>query len=313
MEESEGSGNEEYESLRLPLPEAPVLGLRGTWESEHPLVLYTVLVVSGVASLGMLAAAFAQRAYRYVFATNLAILLASMMAPFVLSWIAARRAKRLRSEFPLEPWRYDRPWDARGERRWWLVRMAALAARIDLRFAQAGLVVLGVAFGVAGHGRLVAVGFLGGTLASWIAWTAWRVQGAGDAYLAFAKFPFHPGERVTLRFGMSSGGATFRRVEFRLSRVAPERPTSDPAPVIGVRKQSMSEFRPPGALPGSDFYVEVSFDLPADARGTRLSRAKPEYWILDVLGATSSGPYAESFLVPIYARPEPPATEPVPA
>ena len=105
---------------------------------------------------------------------------------------------------------------------------------------------------------------------------------------------------------MDSGGADFRRVEFRLSRVLQ-------SGAEGVRIRPISERRPPGTLPGSDFDVEVSFDVPEGARGTRLSDESPYYWVLDVLAATSSGPYAETFLIPIYDRPASPTAEPPPA
>jgi hypothetical protein len=63
-------------------------------------------------------------------------------------------------------------------------------------------------------------------------------------------------------------------------------------------------------LPGPDFDVEVAFDVPEAAPGTRIADRFPRYWVLDVRGDTSSGPYAETFLIPIYERPAAAARDP---
>ena len=146
-------------------------------------------------------------------------------------------------------------------------------------------------------------GTIGGLAATWIAWQAWRVWGVGTAHVSFAKFPFHPGERVTLRFGMSEGGAQFERASFNLRRIeeAPRKPVTWPR---GPWKYfSLVEHRPPGGLPGPDHYVTLEFDLPDDVAGTDLSASPRAYWTLDVVANTSAGPYVESFLIPVYERP----------
>jgi hypothetical protein len=140
-------------------------------------------------------------------------------------------------------------------------------------------------------------------LGAWQSWTHWRAQRAGDGRATYANFPFHPGERVTLYFGMSDGGASFERVEFALRHVKEFADGWGRWRRGAVATFELKEHRPPGLLPGPGQDVELSFDLPARARTTRLSADPPEYWVLDVRGNTSAGPYAESFLVPVYARP----------
>lgn len=216
---------------------------------------------------------------------------------------ARNRRANACSRFPHELWRHDRAWDERGETRSWFVRMAeAMDPRAEsARVVMVVMVLCGV-FSVTG--RLWWTGFaFYGVLLTWLCALAWRVHGAGDARLSFSKFPFHPGERVALRFGMSEGGAQFRDVTFRLFHVTEFRggPFQRKGGMrVGV---ALRESRPPGTLPGSDFDVEVSFDVPEGALGTRLTDDLPQYWVLEVRGGTTSGPYVERFLVPIYERP----------
>jgi hypothetical protein len=146
--------------------------------------------------------------------------------------------------------------------------------------------------------------------ATLLALAAWRIHGVGDSHLTFTKFPFHPGEPVTLYFRMSEGGAQFRRVEFCIAHVQ-----EFAGGTLNLQRGTRRCFtgfdrRPPGPLPGPDFDVELTFDVPESAPGTRISDRFPRYWVLDVRGATTSGPYFERFLVPIYARP---ANEPAPS
>ena len=303
MDEARATDGGEHVSLSETLPEAPPLGPRGTWASDHPVLVLVVPLASNLLFVGFLVSGISPVGFVLVYGLFFGLLGALAVLQAILRRLAARRTARLRAKFPREPWRYDHDWDERGQRRTWLVRIAETAQRDSSRFRWARVVAVAVFAGLAAAKQWSAMAVVGGALVTWISWAAWRLHGAGDAHLHFAKFPFHPGERVTLRFGMDSGGADFRRVEFRLSRVLQ-------TGTVAVRIRPMSEFRPPGTLPGSDFDVEVSFDVPEGARGTELSGASPYYWVLDVLAATSSGPYAETFLIPIYDRPTSAADEP---
>ena len=145
-----------------------------------------------------------------------------------------------------------------------------------------------------------------GAAATLLSLAAWRIHGFGDSHLTFTKFPFHPGEPVTLHFGMSEGGAQFRRVVFCLAHVQ-----EFAGGTLNLQRGTRRCFtgfdhRPPGPLPGPDFDVELTFDVPESAPGTRISDRFPRYWVLEVRGATTSGPYFERFLVPIYDRPPAP-------
>ncbi len=287
--------------MKETLPEPPALGPRGTWASEHPVSVLVIPVVSNLMFFGYVSVS--RMAPFVLLGLLFAVLIGAEAMAAVFRRIGARRAERLRAEFPHEPWRYDHAWDERGETRTWFVRMAETVQRGQSRFRWVRAIAFGLLAGLAVARLWTLFAIVVGAVATWIAWSVWHLHGAGDAHLYFAKFPFHPGERVTLRFGMGAGGATFRRAEFRLSRVAQIGASRGLPAGSCVRTRSMSEHRPPGELPGSDFDVEVSFDLPPDGRGTHLSGGTPEYWVLDVMAATSSGPYAETFLIPIYERP----------
>jgi hypothetical protein len=212
--------------------------------------------------------------------------------------LAAARVRRRRAAHPDEPWLWDHAWDAGGASVGPLRHLA--------RTHSAGLIVPVVALPTilafaararAGPAWIAPVCVLA-PLTAW-SWRFWRVSRFGAARLSFTRFPYVPGEPVTLHFGMSPDGASFERAEFRLMRVKESR--------RGLARSAWPELmfverRPPGLLPGPDADVEVSFDVPADAPGTRLSDSPPAYWLLEVVADTSAGPYAETFLVPIYER-----------
>ena len=142
-----------------------------------------------------------------------------------------------------------------------------------------------------------------GVLASVYSWRLWREHGIGGGHVSYSRFPFHPGERVTLYFGMSAGGATFERAVFCLRAIVEGSGGSLGVPNSTHAVRELRQHRPPGLLPGPATDVELSFDVPASAAGTSLSTVDPHYWVLEVVANTSAGPYVESFLVPIYERP----------
>jgi len=133
-------------------------------------------------------------------------------------------------------------------------------------------------------------------------WRMWRLHGDGTSHVTYTKFPFAPGERVTLHFGVSDGGVRFTELEFALRHV--REVATGP---LGWRHGAFTTFecvdrRPSGVVPAPGDEVIVEFDVPTDAPGTSLSSALPHYWVLDVTGRTASGEFRESFLVPIYER-----------
>jgi hypothetical protein len=209
-----------------------------------------------------------------------------------------RRAavERRRRAHPAAPWLWDHAWDPSGVSR--TARSRILRAST---FPALWLVPWFANVGRPG-GRPAAFAVLG-VLLSWWAWRIFRVLGGGSSHVAFASFPFAPGGRATLRFGTSADGATFETVSFGLRRVVEVEGRLIAKEHVVVASEPIPPTPPVAALPGPEQYVEVSFDVPADAAPTRLSDAFPSYWVMDVVGTTSAGPFAETFLVPIYERP----------
>jgi len=214
--------------------------------------------------------------------------------------VRAARLEIARRRNPGEPWVWDHRWDPRG------VSGSPLRRLFRVRPRFAIFLILPVIYTVLGRmtWSMLQTYWLGaGLVATWIAWQAWRTWGVGTGHVSFDRFPFHPGERVTLRFGMSPGGANFERVAFCLRHVQETPPGRFAAAHTVIWRLGLHESRPPGDLPGGDHFVTLEFDVPATAHGTCLSGPRPAYWALDVLANTSAGPYVESFLIPIYARP----------
>jgi hypothetical protein len=217
-----------------------------------------------------------------------------------------RRAAAARPR-PSEPWLADHDWNPTGTSRSTLHRVL-LAAERRLLFPGGWWIVAWIGLALLATMARTGVRWPAMTivlaLATWLAWQIWRLHGVGTALVGYARFPFHPGETVTLRFGMAEGGATFHRAKFFLRRIGESRPSRGRS--WATTKFELSESRPPGALPGPNQFVELTFDVPATAIGTCLSTPDPRYWVLDVVAATSAGPYCASFLVPIYDRPPTP-------
>ena len=303
------AGEDESEGRRLPLPERRPPGAMRRWPSQQPVMMLVApfLVPAAMLLVSSLGAGFPA-------ALTLVIALSGTI------WLTkgARRLDvalraRARERHPQEPWVHDYAWDPRGETRSSFVRMVeAMSARTGWRrYAVFVLLVVGFAFLPIGIRWLA--GALFGSAATLLAIAAWRIHGVGDAHLTYTKFPFHPGEPVTLYFRMSEGGAEFRRIEFCIAHVAEAGGGWFDWERRMRRSYTGFDCRPPGPLPGPDFDVEVTFDVPDFAPGTRIADRFPDYWLLEVRGATTRGPFQETFLVPIYARPAPAAADEIDA
>jgi hypothetical protein len=301
--DEERAAEDESEWRRVPLPEWPRPGSMRRWASRQPVFVLLAQLVAPAVLLLARPLGFGPAA--------VPVLLIALLGTITLA-TAARRLDvalraRARDRSPLEPWIQDHAWDERGETRTWFVRMAdAVSGRGGWRrYAVFVLVMLAMVLGV---GRVEWAGTACfGAAVTILALAAWRIHGIGDSHLTFTKFPFHPGEPLTLYFRMSEGGAQFRRVEFCIAHVQ-----EFAGGTLNLQRGTRRLFtgfdtRPPGPLPGPDYDVELTFDVPESAPGTRISDRFPRYWRLEVRGATTSGPYTDTFLVPIYARPSAPA------
>jgi hypothetical protein len=218
----------------------------------------------------------------------------------VIDQVAAAKLRAERRRRPAEPWAWDHAWDPAGAAGSWLRPWLAAMDGREARYSLAGLQLVGAVPLLLLDARELPFLWMMGVTLTHSAWLAWRVHGFGTAHLSFTEFPYAPGGSVALHFGMSEGGASFRSVAFRLRRI---RETVGPSSVVEFEGLAAPRR---GGLPGPNQDVEIVFDVPADAGGTRLSASPPEYWRLDVAGDTSAGAYAETFLVPIYERPRAP-------
>lgn len=306
MDESRAA--EDYGWLKEPLPEAPPLRPLRRWTSERPVIAFVTPFLPLLAVVSMVSLFFAGLGFPELETLVFAALGATCLIALTRRAARRRRAAACR-RFASEPWKHDRAWNERGVTRSWLVRMAAAVQPRSRPLLAVTLVLLmwGV-LALTGSRRLVGALMICAGLI-WPSLVAWRIHGMGDTRLTYSKFPFHPGERVTLFFGMSDGGAQFRRAEFRLFHAREFRDGT-----LGLQRGTevgvaIREHHPPSPLPGPDFDVEVAFNVPDDAMGTRLTDDLPQYWVLEVRGSTTAGPYFERFLVPIYERPAVPLPE----
>jgi hypothetical protein len=283
---------------------ATTQGARGGWTSARAAAILALFVLAiGWIGVRLLADAAVTQTPELAW-TTFALISAAWVAIVIPGGVVDRaRAGRVharRRAAPREPWVWDHRWDPRGDSvpAW---RRLARPSTFPLAFLVSQTVIM---FGARRSGAVSPLWLIpAGVVVAWWAWRALRLVGAGTTHVWFTRFPYAPGERVTLHFGASDGGARFDRATFTLLRI-------EETPGAWIRSQHilqptfcLEDRRPPGALPGPGQDVLVEFDVPADAGGTRLSAPLPEYWVLHVGGETSAGPYAESFLIPIYDRP----------
>jgi hypothetical protein len=237
-------------------------------------------------------------------AAVLLVLVWPFAGPFLWMWtfshrgpveaLRRRRSARRVAARPTDPWNADHRWNPAGATTWLTEPL-----RDKLLSPLAIVMALCVAIIV---GRVPYVSWLCGlALVAWLG-SLWLATGQGRPHVAFARFPYFPGEPAELHFGMSEGGATFRRVRYLLTRVEEvhERRLGRPRRSWTIVAECVAT-EPPG--PGAD--VRLVFDVPAHAGGTSLSATDPRYWELRVVGETAAGDFDESFLVPIYDRPSP--------
>jgi hypothetical protein len=291
---------DEYDALMVPLPATPPrrpLRRRGTEDRVATMLALApplvVILVLGLSRPGWTVPALAGTG---------AVLFAVWFRGGPSAWIRRRRVRVARRRHPREPWFWERAWDPKGES---LSPFARSAMRKWLMGALLAMPVIALwltATLTAGR-RAWLLDALACAVTIALAVALWRLHGAGTTRVSFASFPFHPGERASFHVGTSDGGATFQRVEFHLRHVQEFPGGFADSTFRHHVTRDLVVSRPPGRLPGPDQDVIVSFDLPDDAPPTRLSARPPSYWVLDILANTTSGPFCESFLVPVYHRP----------
>lgn len=228
-----------------------------------------------------------------VFAPYLLMSYARVFAVMRLRWAVSRGA-RLR---PSEPWTWGTEGGADGIRRpFERTRRGRHRLAIGLvLIALAALVVFNFSLY-----RVVAV--LPGVPGTMFLWIGYRNVRAGGLRLAWAKWPVRTGERAEFMLGVSDGGARFERMSVRL-RAIEEHPGR--AHLVWCTWMDHREFEREEA-PGPGHDVLVTFDLPAEARGTRLDTREACWWELEVSGPSDSGALREWLVVPIYDQPAPP-------
>jgi hypothetical protein len=292
--------DEDAAALALPLPPRPKSAPDKPPGMNELTTVVRLLLMLGYFSLAFTALVSLGPARLIVY-----VVIATILTSYkggIAAWVRRLDLRRSRRDHPSEPWLCDHTWDPKGVsvtafsrflRRFesqTLTRIWVIAVVLTVSWTTTAAVPWPVLAGV-------------GAIVCWGAWVGWKIHGAGTTHVSFAKFPFHPGETVTLFVGTSDGGATYRHAEFHLHHVEGFSHAA-PATAGTLRKHFHTVLsRPPGLMPGPQQDVEISFDLPPDVPGTSLSSPPASYWVLDVVANTSAGPYAESFLIPIYARP----------
>lgn len=131
---------------------------------------------------------------------------------------------------------------------------------------------------------------------------------AGSPRLSWTRFPFFAGERFEAVF--TSGRrlhvtGPVRAILRCVEQVVEDGPNKQrEAHPYAVYAHSQN-FEPPD---GHLLTFDVSFAVPSDVPGTRLSGARPVYWLLEIRAPLAGPDSSTQFLIPIYDSPRPPST-----
>jgi len=242
------------------------------------------------------------------------LLFAGAGAFFVSSGVrglhAARRRRRLLAENPGEPWLADHPWSGpriEADRRGGLVHGIGCLAIACLFLAPFNW----FAF-VSGEAPLfvkVLVGLLDlgpPLLVAGIAHEQWKRLRWGRTHLELDSFPLYVGQRLggrlvpARRLAEGQLVLTLRCIEERHEARRSGNKTSH---VVAAYAHHEAEQKLDLSATSGDG-VRVSFDLPREAPGTRLSDDPPTYWELRAKADVPGVDFEEGFLLPVYRRGE---------
>lgn len=238
--------------------------------------------------------------------------LCGLTAALGASWVlrpgseAEGRARRNSAKSRGTPeWTWDHSWRREGDERSFARYLQTRWMFVGRMCAVFAFLALPIPIGDAGFGILAVKLTLGAAGSVWLV-RAWSVMGMGRAVLSFQRFPFHPGERVALTFGVTAGGTDIKGAGFTMRHLRESLEglgRGGGLPVSDFRVEEASRTRADDFVAGVD--QEVFFDVPAGAPGTAITSAHPTYWEVEVRGTTREGAYQETFLVPIYAASRP--------
>ena len=121
----------------------------------------------------------------------------------------------------------------------------------------------------------------------------------GLSRLRFRRFPFFLGEQFDAAFSSERPIGEFRNVTFTL-RCLREQKMGKHVGVFELYKDEL-KIEQPGIAGAQEF--PITFNLPAEQRGTDIDAQPPYYWELEIIADTSGVDYKAQFLVPVYEKP----------
>lgn len=225
--------------------------------------------------------------------------------------LAARRRRRLLAENPAEPWLADHAWPGSripADRRGGLVHGLGCLVVACLFLAPFNW----FAFGSSESPLLVKiiVGLLDlgpPILVAGLVHEQWKRARWGRAHLDLDAFPVYVGQRLGARLvparRLAEGKLelTLRCIEER--HETRRSGTKNTNVVVAYCHHEAQQAIDLAVTDGDG--VRISFDLPREAPGTRLSESPPTYWELRASAETPGVDFEEIFLLPVYRRGEP--------
>ncbi len=218
--------------------------------------------------------------------------------PLLDRWIRGVRGHTRQEMVPkAEPALRDYPWSTTGEKRTGMQR----ARRTDARSVAGTLAAGSILITLAAFGSVYFLfGFI--PLLAYVVARLFLRATSGSSHVTWPDFPCRTGGPIRLHLGLSESASAFQTAQYQLICWV-EKPRRDWVISIASRWHLAADLRvttpeEPVPEPGSDAILE--FDCPDDAPPSSLRTSYRTMWELRVVAQTGSGPYDESFAVPVY-------------
>lgn len=207
-----------------------------------------------------------------------------------------RRRRTARAAAEGRPvWEHDRDWSPQGEVLTPWRRTRPGPARGGGLFMAAGAVA-GVDFVRTGLGPVSTT--LAAIPVTYLAVALFRAHQQGGLQVRWPSFPIRPGGRTVFHIATTPGGSRLSDTIVALRCHGPlgEFDAWNHYPMTVA-------YLPADRTPGPDEFVEVAFEIPADAPSNDLHAKRPTRWELVVAGDTPWGEIVEVITVPVYRDP----------
>lgn len=229
-----------------------------------------------------------------------------------LGFVTSKPSEEQPGGDPTKPWTWDYAWDKAGISARDTYNLKQLVVGLVFLFVFAGFVAMmsyDPTTGSLGAGWLM-IGFVGLfvlIIAGSLVYQVRQRKKYGVSRIRFARFPFHAGENAEVTLieapwlpAAAKVEATLRYVEEQIERRQSGKHSRNVV-VAYARYTDQVKYSTDVLRQMNLTELPIRFQIPTDAKTSRLHTNPPAYWDLEVHAATEGVDYEAHFLMPIYA------------